>query len=214
MSHVLQFSCYGKRVINVNDFIGKEIILLLSGIKQREGFKKPIQHLNHLGENIYFKKIMPVTARQWDMYMYSIIHLIVFDYRYLSELIKFNEMIGGDERVDKAIENSNKIYHPMSPPEDYRKRYIWRPMRITSFTPQFDNDEWNVTIPIGYSSIDYWMRKLRKRSICYICGSEEGADGADGEEGADGTDGADGADGEEGADGAEDGDSDESETVD
>jgi len=182
MSHVLQFSCYGKRIINVNDFIGKEIILLLSGIKQREGFKKPIQHINHHGENIYFKKIMPVTALQWDMYMYSIIHLIVFDYRYLGELIKFNQMIGGDERVDKAIENSNKIYNPMSPVEDYRKRYIWRPMRITSFTPQFNNDEWSTTIPIGYSSIDYWMRKLNK-NVCYICGMDvEVEDGEDEED--------------------------------
>ena len=183
MSYVLQFSCCGKRVINVNDFIGKEIILFLSGIKQREGFKKPIQHINHHGENIYFKKIMPVTARQWDLYMYSIIHFIVFDYRYLGELIRFNEMIGGDERVDKAIENSNKFYNPQCSLEDYKKLYIWRPMRMTSFQPKFDSDEWSVTKSIGFSTVDFWVRKLKKKSLCYICGmgdcsicSEEGAE--------------------------------------
>jgi len=162
MSYVLQFSCYGKRIVNINDFIGKEVILWLCGIKPRPGFKKSNKHINHFGENIYFRKIMPVSALQWDLYMYSITHYIVFDYRYLVELIKFNEMIGGDERVDKAIENSNKCYNPMCAAEDYRKLYIWRPMRLTSNSTQFNGDEWTTTKPIGYSTIDFWMRKLKK----------------------------------------------------
>ena len=170
MSHVLKFSCGGKRVINSTDFIGKEIILLLSGIKQREGFKKPIQHINHHGENIYFKKIMPVTALQWDMYMYSIIHLIVFDYRYLGELIKFNQMIGGDERVDKAIVNSNKFYNPMCPLEDHKKLYVWRPVKIGDM--YLYNYEWSVTKTIGF--LDYWIRKLKDADP--DAGSDAGSD--------------------------------------
>jgi len=180
---VLKFSCGGKRIVNSTDFIGKEIILWLSGIKPHKDFNKCVKYLNCYGENIYFKKIMPVNVRQWDMYMYSIINLIVFDYRYLPELVKFNEMIGGDERVDKAIANSNKFYNPMCPLEDYKKLYVWRPVKIGDM--YMYNYEWSVTKNNGF--IYYWICKLRK---------VDGTDGADGTDGTDGADGADGADGD------------------
>ena len=169
--HVLKFSCGGKRLINSIDFIGKEIILWLSGIKLHKGFNKSIKYLNWYGENIYFKKIMPVTVLQWDMYMYSIIHSIVFDYRYLGELTKFNEMIGGDERVDEAIKNSNKIYNPMCPMEDYKKKYIWRPVKTVDLI--IYDDEWSVTKPIGF--LDYWICKLKDGGS--DGGSDDGSDG-------------------------------------
>ena len=77
--HVLKFSCGGKRLINSIDFIGKEIILWLSGIKLHKGFNKSIKYLNWYGENIYFKKIMPVLETMAEIGMPLLIHGEVTD---------------------------------------------------------------------------------------------------------------------------------------
>ena len=165
--HILQFSCGNKRLINTTaPFIGKEIILWLSGIKQREGFVETKKHLNEAGENIYFKDIMPVSAWQWDMYMYSIKHGIAPDARFIAQLNQFNEMIGGDERVDDAIKKSNhlKPYNPLCPGEDSLNLYTWRVSGLIGMSYYRQKDEWSISgiIPETGFSGSYWLRKRKK----------------------------------------------------
>ena len=105
--HTLVFSCGNKRIIHdIENFIGKEIILWLTGIKERsaDGALAPTKkHLNELGENVYFKDIIPITVVHWDMYMYTLKQNCVPDPNYIIYLVQFNEIIGGDSRIDKVI---------------------------------------------------------------------------------------------------------------
>lgn len=145
--NILHFSCGSKRAVSL-PFIGKEIILWLSGIDTREGFAIGKKKINESGEYIYFKDIMPVSALQWDSYMFCIKYESLPINCDIIGLSQFNEMIGGDERVDEVIKKNTLVYNPMKPSEDIKKSYIWRIYSDGSW-----GDDWSVT------SKD-WMRKL------------------------------------------------------
>ena len=178
--HVLLFCCGNKRAIDLNKpFIGKEVILWLTGIKQRDDagmLAETKKYLNEIGEYIYFKDIMPVSAWQWDMYMYSVKHKVAPDYRYIHALNQFNEMIGGDERVDEAIGICNKHtpYNPITPSDDWKNKYIWRAISNSYMYNYNNKNEWSVTSKVDNTSIniEYWIRK--ERFIDYGYDDEDG----------------------------------------
>ena len=66
----LIFSDNQKRIINLNTFIGSDMILILLGFKQYNEMKQAPIRKNSGNELIYFKDFLPVTSEMWDLYMY------------------------------------------------------------------------------------------------------------------------------------------------
>jgi hypothetical protein len=173
--HTLVFSCGNKRIIHdIENFIGKEVILWLTGIKERsaDGALAPTKkHLNELGENVYFKDIIPISVIHWDMYMYTLKQNCVPDPNYIIYLVQFNEIIGGDSRIDKviAIINENKSYNPLCPEQDFKKKYQWT-VSVEAGIRQYITKGWSVSSNLDPQSAimaSYWLRKLKNHYSDY-----------------------------------------------
>ena len=173
--HTLVFSCGNKRIIHdIKNFIGKEIILWLTGIKERsgDGLLAPTKkHLNDLGENVYFKDVIPITVIHWDMYMYTLKQNCLPDPNYIIYLVQFNEIIGGDSRIDKVITmiNQNKSYNPLCPGQDFKKEYQWA-VSVETGIRQYITNGWSVCSKLDPQSAmlsSFWLRKLNNSSDYY-----------------------------------------------
>lgn len=171
----LVFSDYQKRIINLNTFVGCDMILILLGFKQYEGMKKAPIRKNSGNELIYFKDFLPVTSAMWDIYMYSLKQGIMYrDYENIKTLIEFNETIGGDKRIDLLLEEFNKEIiekenNPKEPSVDLKEEFIWRPCSIFRIGEYEDYDDWSCTGLINTNKYNkknskellFWMRKKK-----------------------------------------------------
>lgn len=169
----LVFSDEKKRIINLDSFIGSDMILILLGFKQYNEMKQATIRKNSGNELIYFKDFLPVTSGMWDLYMYCLRQGIMYkDYENIKSLIEFNEIIGGDKRIDLLLEDFNKEItikenNPKEPNEDTKEEFIWRPCSIFRIREYEDYDDWTCTGLINTNKYNnsketlFWMRKKK-----------------------------------------------------
>ena len=171
----LVFSDNQKRIINLNTFVGCDMILILLGFKQYNEMKQAPIRKNSGNELIYFKDFLPVTSEMWDLYMYTLKQGVMYrDYENIKKLIEFNEIIGGDKRIDVLLEEFNKEIvikenNPKEPNDDLKEEFIWRPCSIFRIGEYEDYDDWTCTGLINThkynknnsKEILFWMRKKK-----------------------------------------------------
>tara|TARA_B100001063_G_scaffold245953_1_gene283230 strand:+ start:500 stop:1054 length:555 start_codon:yes stop_codon:yes gene_type:complete len=169
----LVFNDDKKRIINLNTFIGSEMILILLGFKQYDEMKKAKIRKNSANELIYFKDYLSVSSDMWDIYMCTLKQGIMYKgEENMKNLIEFNEIIGGDKRIDMLLEEYNKEMiikenNPKEPNLDLKEEFIWRPCSISRIREYEDYDEWTCTGIIKTSKHNnnkeslFWMRKKK-----------------------------------------------------
>lgn len=171
--YTLIFADEQTRILDLEHFAGKKTILWLLGIESHPNMKKSEMKFNDNHQLIYFKEIMPILSEYWDIYLEVLKYSIIKDESQKRKLILFNNMIGGDSKIDSVIlkyiehKKNEELYNPINPTEDIYVRFDWRPCHSDKIAEY--SEKWNVT-GIGHDKTLYpifWMRKKKETDSIY-----------------------------------------------
>jgi len=175
LPEVLVFSDGENRLLKPDNFHSNNFVLQLLGLKQYNSeiklLKTPVYR--DLQNNIiYFRDILPISSKRWDIYMNAV---RFGDVRQedLNELKAVINIFGGDPHVETIIHNmvnenkiESKYLYPRKPEEDKYDLYIFKQANIhqlswSSYVGYSITHIVDETISQPTANTIYWVRKPR-----------------------------------------------------
>lgn len=173
LPEVLIFSDGEKRLLKPEHFKNNNFVLQLLGLKQYDSEIKLLETpvYRDLQNNIiYFRDILPVSSKRWDIYMNAVRFGDVIQ-EDLDELKAVINIFGGDPHVETIIRNmvnenkiESKYLYPRNPEEDKYSLYNFKVARLSDLNQTCFKD-YTITGMVSSEtsqqnlSTVYWIRK-------------------------------------------------------